>query len=71
MNGEMRFKAILKTITSSGNKRSVKLDVDASVSLDALEMYKDQPCWFTVSVMSPEDDVVEVLMDGTTGEILG
>lgn len=71
MNGEMGFKATLKTINSSGNKRSIKVDLGDAVSLDALETYKDQPCWFTVSVMRPEDDVVEVLMDGTTGEILG
>lgn len=66
----MRFKGILKTI-NSGGKVSIKADIDENVSLDSLAAFKDVPAWFELDQVTPENDTIEVLMDSTTGEILG
>lgn len=66
----LSFKGMLKSITSSGRSRGIKVELGENVSLDALEAFKDQVSWFEVRIVTPENDVVEVLMDSTTGEIL-
>lgn len=66
----MRFKGMLKSISSGGRSRGIKVELAENVSLDALEAFKDQTCWFEVDVVTPENDVVEVLMDGETGEVV-
>ena len=70
MTGRMKFKGVIKII-NSGGKVSFKADIDENVSLDALAAFKDVPAWFELDQVTPENDTIEVLMDGTTGEILG
>lgn len=67
----MRFKGILKSINSTGRSRSVKIELAENVSLDALEAFKDTVTWFDLDIVTESNDVVEVLMDSTTGEIFG
>ena len=66
----MRFKGILKSINSTGRSRSVKIELAENVSLDALEAFKDTVTWFDLDIVNESNDVVEVLMDSSTGEIL-
>ena len=65
----MRFKGMIKDI-SSGRNRTAKIELDNSVSLDAVENFKDQICWIELSLVTPENDVTEVLIDAT-GEVVG
>lgn len=67
----MRFKGILKSINSTGRSRSVKIELAENVSLDALEAFKDTVTWFDLDIVTEDNDVVEVLMDSSTGEIFG
>ena len=67
----MRFKGILKSINSTGRSRSIKIELAENVSLDALEAFKDTVTWFDLDIVNESNDVVEVLMDSSTGEIFG
>ena len=67
----MRFKGILKSINSTGRSRGVKIELAENVSLDALEAFKDTVTWFDLDIVTEDNDVVEVLMDSSTGEIFG
>ena len=71
MESNMRFKGILKSINSTGRSRSVKIELAENVSLDALEAFKDTVTWFDLDIVTEDNDVVEVLMDSSTGEIFG
>ena len=67
----MRFKGMLKSISSGGRSRGIKVELAENVSLDALENFKDQLSWFDIDIVTPENDVVELLVDESTGEVVG
>lgn len=70
MANRMKFKGIFKTLNSNGKRRKLMIDLDRDVSLDMLEAFIDQLCEFTIEIPN-DDDVVEVYIDGDTGEVVG
>lgn len=70
MGNRMKFKGISKTINTNGKRRKLTIDLDYDASLDMLEGFIDQMCEFTIEIPS-DDEVVEVYIDGDTGEVIG